>query len=219
MAIPPSDRLVAIGAWSARVSSRTGRNSLCRIEDTRCGAKQDMNAGGMLGWVVYTARAVHAHCYGIARKNRSARRERDQATIILMSTHSANRNRFVTLQHQCRRSKPHPEFAAPSSSSLLRRRAPRGSRSLARDPQARFFYAVTTTGVFCRPSCASRRPLRANVRFFRSAAEAQAAGFRPCKRCRPSHCMGQPFGQDSRPYRDATSTGTCVSKSSAAWLA
>ena len=37
---------------------------------------------------------------------------------------------------------------------------------LARDVQARFFYGVTTTGVFCRPGCASRRPLRANVRFF-----------------------------------------------------
>jgi AraC family transcriptional regulator of adaptative response/methylated-DNA-[protein]-cysteine methyltransferase len=55
----------------------------------------------------------------------------------------------------------------------------------ARDPQARFFYGVTTTGVFCRPVCSSRKPLRANVRFFRSTAEAQAAGFRPCKRCRP----------------------------------
>jgi AraC family transcriptional regulator of adaptative response/methylated-DNA-[protein]-cysteine methyltransferase len=56
----------------------------------------------------------------------------------------------------------------------------------ARDAQARFFYGVTTTGVFCRPNCASRRPLRANVRFFRSVAEAEAAGFRPCKRCRPT---------------------------------
>jgi len=56
---------------------------------------------------------------------------------------------------------------------------------LGRDPAAAFFYAVTTTGVFCRPSCRSRRPLRANVRFFRSAAEARAAGFRACKRCRP----------------------------------
>ncbi len=54
---------------------------------------------------------------------------------------------------------------------------------LARDPQAQFFYAVTTTGVFCRPSCASRRPLRANVRFFRTADDARAAGFRPCQRC------------------------------------
>ena len=57
---------------------------------------------------------------------------------------------------------------------------------LRRDSAATFFYAVATTGVFCRPSCTSRRPLRANVRFFRSAGEAVAAGFRPCKRCSPS---------------------------------
>jgi AraC family transcriptional regulator of adaptative response/methylated-DNA-[protein]-cysteine methyltransferase len=56
---------------------------------------------------------------------------------------------------------------------------------LSRDPKAISFYAVTTTGVFCRPGCASRRPLRTNVRFFRSAEEARAAGFRPCKRCTP----------------------------------
>jgi AraC family transcriptional regulator of adaptative response/methylated-DNA-[protein]-cysteine methyltransferase len=56
---------------------------------------------------------------------------------------------------------------------------------LARDPQARFFYAVTTTGVFCRPACSSRRPLRGNVRFFETTADAQAAGFRPCRRCKP----------------------------------
>jgi AraC family transcriptional regulator of adaptative response/methylated-DNA-[protein]-cysteine methyltransferase len=57
---------------------------------------------------------------------------------------------------------------------------------LARDAKAEFFYAVTTTGVFCRPGCASRRPLRANVRFFRTADEALAAGFRPCMRCDPT---------------------------------
>lgn len=57
---------------------------------------------------------------------------------------------------------------------------------LARDRNAAFFYAVTTTGVFCRPGCASRRPLRTNVRFFPTAGEAQAAGFRPCQRCRPT---------------------------------
>ena len=61
---------------------------------------------------------------------------------------------------------------------------------LGRDPAAAFFYAVTTTGVFCRPSCRSRRPLRGNVRFFRSVAEARAAGFRPCKRCRPEATAG-----------------------------
>lgn len=48
-----------------------------------------------------------------------------------------------------------------------------------------FFYGVLTTGVYCRPSCRSRRPLRANVRFYRTAAEAERAGLRPCKRCRP----------------------------------
>jgi AraC family transcriptional regulator of adaptative response/methylated-DNA-[protein]-cysteine methyltransferase len=55
-----------------------------------------------------------------------------------------------------------------------------------RDPAATFFYAVATTGVFCRPNCKSRLPLRGNVRFFTTTAEAQAAGFRPCKRCSPT---------------------------------
>jgi len=54
-----------------------------------------------------------------------------------------------------------------------------------RDRTARFFYAVTTTGVFCRPECKSRRPLRENVRFFGTVIDAQGAGFRACKRCKP----------------------------------
>jgi len=57
---------------------------------------------------------------------------------------------------------------------------------LARDPEAEFFYAVATTGIFCRPDCSSRRPLRTNVRFFRTADEARAAGFRPCRKCTPA---------------------------------
>lgn len=56
---------------------------------------------------------------------------------------------------------------------------------LSRDPQSEIFYAVLTTGVFCRPACSSRRPLRENVRFFASPEDAQAAGFRPCRRCKP----------------------------------
>ena len=58
---------------------------------------------------------------------------------------------------------------------------------LARDPSAdaELVYAVTTTGVFCRPTCPSRRPDRANVRFFSDPAAAVSAGFRPCRRCRP----------------------------------
>ena len=59
-------------------------------------------------------------------------------------------------------------------------------RLVARDRKARFVYGVTTTGVFCRPGCASRRPLRENVRFFLSVADAQTAGFRACKRCGPT---------------------------------
>jgi AraC family transcriptional regulator, regulatory protein of adaptative response / methylated-DNA-[protein]-cysteine methyltransferase len=50
---------------------------------------------------------------------------------------------------------------------------------------AGFLYAVTTMGVYCRPACPSPRPLRKNVRFFRSPPEAEAAGFRACKRCDP----------------------------------
>lgn len=48
-----------------------------------------------------------------------------------------------------------------------------------------FWYGVVTTGVFCRPSCASRLARRENVRFYESCKEAEHAGFRPCKRCRP----------------------------------
>ena len=66
---------------------------------------------------------------------------------------------------------------------------------VARDANAQFFYAVTTTGVFCRPSCASRRPLRENVRFFSTAFDAQAAGFRPCKRCRPAIPRSRPLNE------------------------
>ncbi|MDU4698237.1 MAG: bifunctional transcriptional activator/DNA repair enzyme AdaA [Paenibacillus sp.] len=49
----------------------------------------------------------------------------------------------------------------------------------------RFFYAVVSTGIFCRPSCKSRPPKRENVRVFANAEQARAAGFRPCKRCKP----------------------------------
>ena len=58
---------------------------------------------------------------------------------------------------------------------------------LARDASSdgKFFYGVLTTGVYCRPSCASRLPLKDNVRFYAHAADAERAGLRPCKRCHP----------------------------------
>jgi len=49
-----------------------------------------------------------------------------------------------------------------------------------------WFYSVRTTGVYCRPGCASRQPLRKNIAFYETKEEAAAAGFRPCKRCRPN---------------------------------
>ena len=58
---------------------------------------------------------------------------------------------------------------------------------LARDPAAdgAFVYAVASTGIYCRPSCTSRRATQAHVTFHAGPAEAEAAGYRPCKRCRP----------------------------------
>jgi AraC family transcriptional regulator of adaptative response/methylated-DNA-[protein]-cysteine methyltransferase len=58
----------------------------------------------------------------------------------------------------------------------------------ARDAKAdgKFYYAVKTTGVYCRPSCAARLARPENVRFFASCHEAEAAGFRPCRRCKPN---------------------------------
>ncbi|MGI8739025.1 MAG: bifunctional DNA-binding transcriptional regulator/O6-methylguanine-DNA methyltransferase Ada [Gammaproteobacteria bacterium] len=57
-----------------------------------------------------------------------------------------------------------------------------------RDQRAdgKFYYAVRTTGVYCRPSCASRPARRENVEFYKSTYAAEHAGFRPCKRCRPN---------------------------------
>jgi AraC family transcriptional regulator of adaptative response / DNA-3-methyladenine glycosylase II len=55
-----------------------------------------------------------------------------------------------------------------------------------------FFTAVNTTGIYCRPSCPARTPFRRNVRFYPTAAAAQSAGFRACKRCRPGASPGSP---------------------------
>ena len=68
-----------------------------------------------------------------------------------------------------------------------------------RDPEAdaRFVYSVRTTGVYCLPSCPSRPARRQNVAFHADAAQAEAAGFRPCRRCRPDRARG------AHPHRDA----------------
>jgi len=67
-------------------------------------------------------------------------------------------------------------------------RDPRWTAIVARDSNAdgTFFYSVRTTGVYCRPSCASRTARPEHVAFYESAKEAEHAGFRPCRRCRPN---------------------------------
>lgn len=64
---------------------------------------------------------------------------------------------------------------------------PRWAQVVARDPAAdgQFVYSVASTGIYCRPSCVARHPRPGNVRFHGTASEAEAAGFRPCQRCKP----------------------------------
>src|SRR2546423_4764701 len=67
-----------------------------------------------------------------------------------------------------------------------------------------FLYGVTTTGIYCRPSCPSRRPKRHNVAFFSSAEAAERAGFRACQRCRPNRAKSSnPAVQRARDYIDS----------------
>jgi AraC family transcriptional regulator of adaptative response / DNA-3-methyladenine glycosylase II len=79
------------------------------------------------------------------------------------------------------------EIPGLSRSTLDRARFSRDARF-----DGRFFIAVTTTGIYCRPICPSPRSKDANVRYYATAAAASAAGFRPCRRCRPEVAPGSP---------------------------
>ena len=80
-------------------------------------------------------------------------------------------------------------YTAPMSSAATYERA-----RLSRDPRfdGRFFVAVRTTGIYCRPVCPAVTPKRQNVEFFSTAAAAGEAGYRPCLRCRPECAPGSP---------------------------
>jgi uncharacterized protein len=71
---------------------------------------------------------------------------------------------------------------------------PRWEAVVARDRSAdgSFYYSVSTTGVYCRPSCPARHAKPSHVRFHRTRADAERAGFRPCKRCKPDELRGEP---------------------------
>ncbi|EXJ67309.1 uncharacterized protein A1O5_09322 [Cladophialophora psammophila CBS 110553] len=81
-----------------------------------------------------------------------------------------------------------PSSPSTSPSSTYRSETARWKALVARDPQATnaFVYAVVTTKIYCRPDCRARLARRANVRFFDQAVQAESAGFRACKRCRPN---------------------------------
>ncbi|MCQ4307980.1 bifunctional DNA-binding transcriptional regulator/O6-methylguanine-DNA methyltransferase Ada [Pseudomonas stutzeri] len=70
------------------------------------------------------------------------------------------------------------------------------------DFDGRFVFAVRSTGIFCRPSCPARRPRRDGVSFFSNSADAEAAGYRPCKRCAP-------HGQSPTEQLDALVIAAC----------
>lgn len=74
-----------------------------------------------------------------------------------------------------------------SAAGIATERDPRWAAVVARDPGAdgEFVYSVKTTGVYCRPSCPARRARAENVRFHATCEDAERAGFRPCRRCRP----------------------------------
>jgi len=76
-------------------------------------------------------------------------------------------------------------ISTKNSPATIAENDPRWASVVARDPQAKFYYSVKTTGVYCRPSCAARLARPENVQFHRTCEDAEKAGFRPCKRCKP----------------------------------
>src|ERR1700681_2817259 len=85
------------------------------------------------------------------------------------------------------RRKPQPQSNVTAHAATRYWRA-----TISRDARAdgTFVLAVRSTHIYCRPSCPARRPLRRNVVFFRSGAEAEKQGFRPCLRCKPNEKSG-----------------------------
>ncbi|MEZ4647376.1 MAG: Ada metal-binding domain-containing protein [Candidatus Eisenbacteria bacterium] len=97
-----------------------------------------------------------------------------------MTTHGTKETRAV----------PPPQTPLPAGSDSDVYYAAIRSRDVRFD--GRFFTGVKTTGIYCRPICPARTPLRKNVEFFTCAAAAESAGFRPCLRCRPDAAPGSP---------------------------
>jgi AraC family transcriptional regulator, regulatory protein of adaptative response / methylated-DNA-[protein]-cysteine methyltransferase len=91
---------------------------------------------------------------------------------------------------------PEPETVAAATmpATMTNTNDPQWQAVLTRDSASdgKFVFAVSSTGVYCRPSCPAKRPRRENVTFFRRPQEAERAGFRECLRCRPKAVSGNP---------------------------
>lgn len=113
----------------------------------------------------------------------------------------------------------------PRSETEYRTATQRWRALTARDPRAdgRFVYSVATTGIYCRPACPSRLASRANIKFHDSAADAERAGFRPCKRCTPNAASPRERQKDAvvsacRLIESSESTPTLATLATAAGL-
>ena len=89
---------------------------------------------------------------------------------------------------------PEAASAVNVPATMTATRDPQWQAVLARDSASdgKFVFAVSSTGVYCRPSCPAKRPRRENVTFFRRPQEAEGAGYRECLRCRPKAVSGNP---------------------------
>jgi AraC family transcriptional regulator of adaptative response/methylated-DNA-[protein]-cysteine methyltransferase len=101
-------------------------------------------------------------------------------------------NAILTAETLLAMSVPQPKPATLTESSIAPKDDPRWKAVVARDARhdGEFVFAVSSTGVYCRPSCAARRPRRENVRFFARPEQAEGAGYRACLRCRPKSFSG-----------------------------
>lgn len=109
------------------------------------------------------------------------------ANVLRPSPHLSASDRLHSTMSTKRTPHAPPDMAVPGTRTASATEGGRWQAVLARDLacDGKFVYAVQTTGIFCRPSCPSRRPARGNVMFFATAAQARAAGYRACRRCSP----------------------------------
>src|SRR6478609_2013293 len=117
------------------------------------------------------------------RKNRIFHNRSRRYAFLAMTTNAILATESIELM-PVRQPKPFPTTAPVDD--------PRWSAVVARDAKhdGEFVFAVSSTGVYCRPSCAARRPRRENVQFFAAPEVAEQAGYRACLRCRPKAMSG-----------------------------